>query len=69
MFGSLADAPRLAEWVLDEHSHPDVLVSDAGAGFASDPKVREQRKDGYEFRFASINWHPCRSRGHRQVKG
>jgi NAD(P)-dependent dehydrogenase (short-subunit alcohol dehydrogenase family) len=47
-FSSLAEVQKLAEQVLEEHSIIDLLINNAGAGYA-DPRYS---KDGFELRFA-----------------
>jgi NAD(P)-dependent dehydrogenase (short-subunit alcohol dehydrogenase family) len=51
-FGSLSDVRELAESIVAEHAHLDVLVNNAGVGFGRDQQRREQSADSYELRFA-----------------
>jgi NAD(P)-dependent dehydrogenase (short-subunit alcohol dehydrogenase family) len=49
---SLADAKKLGEAVLADHSRLDVFVSNAGIGSQNEGPARQTSKDGYELRFA-----------------
>jgi NAD(P)-dependent dehydrogenase (short-subunit alcohol dehydrogenase family) len=49
---SLADARRLADAVLADHSRLDVFVSNAGIGSQNEGPGRQTSADGHELRFA-----------------
>jgi NAD(P)-dependent dehydrogenase (short-subunit alcohol dehydrogenase family) len=49
---SLAEARKLADAVLADHSRLDVFVSNAGIGSQNEGPARQTSSDGYELRFA-----------------
>jgi len=51
-FSSLAETRKLAENVLHEREHIDVLVNNAGIGSGAHKNHREVSADGFELRFA-----------------